>query len=131
MWTQAYHLVDRAFITYAVVPSEYRDVPFDQWPKIPGNNNLRGFYGNYIRRADGTPMRGRILRVHLHTEPLSASPINFVAGALGRGVAIDGTVDVDVKYAGRFPYQGDSLQVLTFYLPTSLLSRRIVAIDEL
>lgn len=117
--------------TYIILPDSLYGKPFEEWPKVPGKNDMR-FAGKNIlvRKYDGTRWLDRPVTLQLGPANMSVTPLD-----LGLGLLIGNSIDkaeksMTFRWADPFEYQGDTLEVVSLYnLPRTVYGRQVTALD--
>ena len=76
-----------------ILPPEYEGKPFEEWPKIPGNNNLRGVYPQ-IASKDSTDFS---VMLHFGAAEGNVSPVNRLFMMLKEGPANDASIQAKLN----------------------------------
>ena len=113
-----------------IIPEEFVGKTFDQWPKVPGDNDFRyASNGMMARRHDGLDLSKTTVNATFGPPSLSMSPIDYAVAAL-RGHMNAPKREVGFFKIYKIEANGDSLDVLFYNQMTrSLLERPIVAVD--
>ena len=117
--------------TYIILPDSLYGKPFDEWPKIPGNNDMRFANRNMIvRKKDNQYIEDTFHTLSFGKATISTSPLDLALGYF-RGCNInEGKLNIPLNKQSEFVYLGDTLECITFRtLPRSYSGREIVAID--
>lgn len=76
-----------------VLPAKYEGKPFEEWPKIPGNNNLRGVYPQ-IASKDSTDFS---VMLHFGAAEDNVSPVNRLFMMLKEGPTNDASIQAKLN----------------------------------
>lgn len=118
-------------LAYIIMPDSIYGKPFDEWPKVPGNNDFR-FAGpnTIVRKHDSKVSDDGFSTIYFGSTSLHTSPIDYVLG-LAKGYNGDHAELTIGGYTIPIEYMGDSLEVVFYYeFPRTLNGRDIIAIER-